>query len=207
MTFCQCDRPASIADANRTEVDEASDSRADRTQRSEFYLCASVFICRNPCSLPAPQALPLRWLPRHRGLARAQRFCAIIVIMSEAFDGMAIARQRIAEEAKARTGFLDLGGLRLTELPPELFQLRHLRELNLGAGMVRADGSYHAAYPAWQRNADNNDIATKKLEELRGTPVPDWIVRLVYHAHRPDAARRPPRPAIPRLRRHPGRAT
>ncbi len=42
------------------------------------------------------------------------------------------ARTRIAEEAVRRTGDLDLGGLDLTQLPPELFELRHLRRLNLG---------------------------------------------------------------------------
>jgi hypothetical protein len=46
--------------------------------------------------------------------------------MSESRNGMAIANQRIAEEAVARTGFLDLGGLSLTELPAEFYALRHL---------------------------------------------------------------------------------
>ena len=68
----------------------------------------------------------------------------MIETMADAFDGLAIARQRIAEEAEARTGFLDLGGLGLTELPPELFRLRHLRALNLGAGTIRKDGTYQA---------------------------------------------------------------
>lgn len=49
-------------------------------------------------------------------------------------DGLSIARARIAEEAEQRTGALDVGGLGLTSLPPELFELRHLRELNLGLG-------------------------------------------------------------------------
>ena len=35
-------------------------------------------------------------------------------------EGLAIARARIAEEARARTGFLDLGNLSLTEWPDEL---------------------------------------------------------------------------------------
>src|SRR5271166_956361 len=52
--------------------------------------------------------------------------------MSSNPDGWAIALQRIAQEAKARTGTLDLGMLGLTELPEELFALTHLRELNLG---------------------------------------------------------------------------
>ena len=49
-------------------------------------------------------------------------------------DGLTIARERIVREAEEKTGFLDLGRLGLTELPEELFQLKHLRGLNLGAG-------------------------------------------------------------------------
>jgi len=41
--------------------------------------------------------------------------------MSEAFDGEKIARERIAQEAERRTGFLDLGGLGLTTLPPRQY--------------------------------------------------------------------------------------
>jgi hypothetical protein len=48
---------------------------------------------------------------------------------------LGIARARIAEEAARRTGDLDLGGLGLTRLPPELSGLRHLRRLNLGRGI------------------------------------------------------------------------
>src|SRR3954462_13091268 len=48
-------------------------------------------------------------------------------------DGLAIARDRIAEEARARTGLLDLGRLGLAALPRELFALTQLRRLNLGA--------------------------------------------------------------------------
>ncbi len=55
--------------------------------------------------------------------------------MAETFDGERIDRQRIAEEAEQRTGFLDLGALGLTTLPPELFGLTHLRVLNLGGGI------------------------------------------------------------------------
>ena len=47
-------------------------------------------------------------------------------------DGLTIARERIAEEAHARTGFLDLGRLGLDELPAELCDLTHVRRLNLG---------------------------------------------------------------------------
>jgi internalin A len=49
-------------------------------------------------------------------------------------DGLKIALERIEREACERTGFLDLGGLRLESLPKELFRLVHLRELSLGAG-------------------------------------------------------------------------
>jgi internalin A len=90
--------------------------------------------------------------------------------MPQPFDGLAIARQRIAEEAKARTGFLDLGGLRLTELPPELYLLRHLRELNLGAGIQREDGSFHRAYHPIRVDV-RNSIATVYLGRLRELPA------------------------------------
>jgi hypothetical protein len=46
-------------------------------------------------------------------------------VMSESFVGESIALQRIAQEAERWTGFLDLGGLGLTALAPELFGLRH----------------------------------------------------------------------------------
>ncbi|MGZ8951122.1 MAG: leucine-rich repeat domain-containing protein [Methylobacter sp.] len=55
-------------------------------------------------------------------------------------QGMCVARERIALEAKARTGYLDLGRLGLTTLPDELFDLRHLRNLNLGYGFEGHDG-------------------------------------------------------------------
>jgi internalin A len=57
-------------------------------------------------------------------------------------DPMDIARARIAEEAERQTGTLDLGGLGLTELPPEISALTHLVFLNLGVHRVSADGSY-----------------------------------------------------------------
>jgi hypothetical protein len=53
--------------------------------------------------------------------------------MSEGTDGEAIARERIAQEADERTGDLDLGTLGLTELPDALFDLKHIKRLNLGA--------------------------------------------------------------------------
>lgn len=94
----------------------------------------------------------------------------MIETMSEVFHGMGIARRRIAEEAQARTGFLDLGGLGLATLPPELFRLRHLRELNLGAGLGRHDGSFHQAYDPEDDTTVRNDIDTKYFGDLRELP-------------------------------------
>jgi hypothetical protein len=52
--------------------------------------------------------------------------------MSDETDGLSIALERIANEAREKTGSLDLGQLDLTELPEELFRLTHLRALTLG---------------------------------------------------------------------------
>jgi len=57
-------------------------------------------------------------------------------------DGFQIALRLIAEEAENKTGFLDLGMLGLTELPDELFQLKHLTGLNLGRYYVLDDKFY-----------------------------------------------------------------
>jgi Leucine-rich repeat (LRR) protein len=54
--------------------------------------------------------------------------------MSLETNGRAIARARIAAEAIAQSGSLDLGGLGLTLLPPGLLELTHLKSLNLGGG-------------------------------------------------------------------------
>jgi Leucine-rich repeat (LRR) protein len=44
--------------------------------------------------------------------------------------GIDIARQRIAEEAAARAGHLDLSGLDLSSLPDALAELRDLQSLD-----------------------------------------------------------------------------
>ncbi len=93
----------------------------------------------------------------------------MIKTMADAFDGLAIARRRIAEEAVARTGFLDLGRLGLTALPPELFNLRHLRTLNLGSGIRREDGRHHVAYGLPNRAVRPNEFAAE-LADLRQLP-------------------------------------
>ena len=60
-------------------------------------------------------------------------------------DGLAIARERIAQEREERTGYLDLGMLGLTALPEELFELQHLQALNLGRPFGEGD-------IAWQKS-------------------------------------------------------
>jgi internalin A len=56
-------------------------------------------------------------------------------------DGYQIALERIAAEREARTGRLDLGGLGLSRLPEELFELEWLEHLVLRGGLKsRHDG-------------------------------------------------------------------
>ena len=62
-------------------------------------------------------------------------------------EGLKIALERIVREAEEKTGSLDLGGLGLTILPKELFKLKHLRRLNLGA-------EYHDEYGHPQESED-----------------------------------------------------
>ena len=98
--------------------------------------------------------------------------------MAETFDGERIARQRIAEEAEQRTGFLDLGVLGLTTLPPELFGLTHLRVLNLGGGIPRADGTWHTVYAPWDESVPTNHFEDEigrlaQLPELRALSLAD----------------------------------
>jgi internalin A len=59
--------------------------------------------------------------------------------MSSESYGLAIARTRIADEAVAQTGSLDLGGLGLTLVPPGLLDLMHLKSLDLGRGWSRRE--------------------------------------------------------------------
>jgi internalin A len=69
--------------------------------------------------------------------------------------GLGIARERIAEETRARTGSLDLGMLGLDELPADLFVLTHLRRLNLGDSYFDEEGS---------RVEAASDIAPNRLD-------------------------------------------
>ncbi len=72
---------------------------------------------------------------------------------------MDTARRLIAEEREKKTGFLDLGNLRLTEAPAELFELTHLRSLNLGAGYIDERGES-------RRSANGKDEARNALVTL-----------------------------------------
>jgi len=46
-------------------------------------------------------------------------------------DSVDTARRLIAEEREKKTGVLDLGNLRLNEIPVELFEFTRLETLNL----------------------------------------------------------------------------
>jgi hypothetical protein len=56
--------------------------------------------------------------------------------------GIEEARRLIAENQQAQDPFLDLGNLGLTELPEELWELAHLKRLNLGVGYKNKDGNW-----------------------------------------------------------------
>lgn len=88
--------------------------------------------------------------------------------VGDAFDGLAIARGRIAEEARRRSGTLDLCNLGLQELPEELFKLRHLRTLHLGDGIRRDDGEWVPAKTGGSANRVEASLGKlDRLPELR----------------------------------------
>ena len=74
-------------------------------------------------------------------------------------EGIDIARARIAEEAVAKTGFLDLGQIGLIHLPDELFALSHLQALNLGRSYPSDDGRYHQAASDIAPNSLSDDLS------------------------------------------------
>src|SRR6478735_3957217 len=90
--------------------------------------------------------------------------------------GSSIARERIAEEARARTGSLDLGMLGLDALPADLFALTHLRRLNLGESYFDKAGS---------RVDAASDIAPNWLDSQlsRLAALPDLDMLSVSGAH------------------------
>jgi internalin A len=78
-----------------------------------------------------------------------------------------IARARISRESDALTGYLDLGQLGLTELPAQLFDLKHLRRLNLGSGMFgEHEGGY--VYAASQIAPNQLDATIADLSCIPG---------------------------------------
>ena len=98
-----------------------------------------------------------------------------------ASEGERIALERIAKEADERTGFLDLGVLGLTELPAELFQLKHLRGLNLGRVWRDASGQWQWAptdlghnqvAPALEKLADLSDLRELWLRQMDVASLP-----------------------------------
>jgi internalin A len=68
-------------------------------------------------------------------------------------DGLEIALERIAREAEEKTGILDLGYLGLTELPEELFALKHLRRVNFGMWSYDEGGNHSEAKSSIRRNS------------------------------------------------------
>jgi internalin A len=76
---------------------------------------------------------------------------------SDAVDGLAVARERIAREAEEKTGFLDLGMLGLRALPEELFSLKRLRRLNLGRGYFDQAGK-------WQELISDSELGPNAVE-------------------------------------------
>ena len=81
-------------------------------------------------------------------------------------DGMETARRRIAEEAQARTGTLDLGFLGLPEIPEELFALSHLRRLYLGENEDGSNWSFEASVARVAGKLDKLVTAVPGLEVL-----------------------------------------
>ena len=56
--------------------------------------------------------------------------------------GIEEARRLIAENQRTQDPFLDLGNLGLTELPEELWELTHLKRLNLGTDYRENNGEW-----------------------------------------------------------------
>lgn len=85
--------------------------------------------------------------------------------MSGETEGERIALERIAEEAEARTGSLDLGNLGLTALPEALFDLKHLTRLILGLSFIDERGKWR-----WSRSAIAPNAIEGSLERLKELP-------------------------------------
>jgi Leucine Rich Repeat (LRR) protein len=81
-------------------------------------------------------------------------------------DGLTIARQRIAQEATEKSGYLDLGCLGLSALPDELFELKQLSVLNLGVHYFDEEGH-------WKQNASNIEPNSVAGSLIRLVCLPD----------------------------------
>ena len=85
-------------------------------------------------------------------------------------EGWKIALERIAAEKEAKTGFLDLGRLGLTEPPESLFELEHLEQLNLGKYFFDSGGNYQISQSDIKTNTIGSAFA--KLKNLPNGPKP-----------------------------------
>jgi len=89
------------------------------------------------------------------------------------------ARRLIAEEQANQTGFLDLGNLGLTHLPDELFELTHLRRLNLGWFYEDESGEFQETLNSGSENSltelPSGIAALQRMEILTicGNPIQD----------------------------------
>ena len=95
--------------------------------------------------------------------------------MSGETQGEKIALERIAEEAEARTGSLDLGMLGLKALPEALFALKHLARLNLGRWFNDEGGRFQRSRSNIAPNAVEGSLARlKELSSLRALSLSGW---------------------------------
>jgi len=81
-------------------------------------------------------------------------------------DGRQKALELIAEERAKQTGFLDLGNLGLTEVPPELFELTHLRSLNLGSRYCDERGEYRESANADYQGCNALPSVSERISDL-----------------------------------------
>lgn len=97
-------------------------------------------------------------------------------------NGMDEARRLIALEREQQTGFLDLGNLGLTEWPEELFELSHLRRLNLALFYQDDLGYFNFANSHLGELQNQNQLAEfpetlYQLENLVALDIGDTKIR------------------------------
>jgi internalin A len=81
-------------------------------------------------------------------------------------EGIRIARERISKELAEQTGFLDLGGLGLEDLPEELATLKHLKSLNLGSAWIDSEGEIRSREYEGDDANRLNDASGSILDQL-----------------------------------------